>query len=207
MRTDPMVASAPPSQVGLPQNMQRQESRWKAPPARAGAPDVLRPWLSDPASLTARIVARCTHFEVRVLRELRTRPCPDEHALLGLPRGRLAWTREVLLVADGVPVVFAHSVLAPRDLTGAWHMARAIGSRPLGAALFADPGIRRGALAAARLAAPHPLHRRAATALGLRAGALPPLWARRSRFCRQGRPLLVTEVFLPGIQQLRETHP
>lgn len=181
--------------------MQRQESRWKAHPAGAGAPAVLRPWLTDPASLTARIVARCTHFEVRVLRELRARPCPDERALLGLPPGRHAWTREVLLVADGVPVVFAHSVLAPRDLTGAWHMARAIGSRPLGAALFADPGIRRGPLAVACLNAAHPLHRRAA-AVASAQGTLPPLWARRSRFSRQGRPLLVTEVFLPGIARL-----
>lgn len=179
--------------------MSRQDSRWKARPALAGAPASLHPWLADPGSLTARIVARCITFQVRVLGERRTLPCPDERVLLGLPPGRHAWIREVLLLADGEPVVFAHSALAPRDLTGAWHMARAIGSRPLGAALFADPGIRRGALAAARLTAAHPLHRHAAAAVG---AALPTLWGRRSRFCRQGRPLLVTEVFLPGIARL-----
>lgn len=183
--------------------MSRLATRWNAHPARAGAPAALRPWLADPGSLTARIVARCDRFAVHVLGERRALPCRDEHALLDLPPGRHAWTREVLLVADGVPVVFAHSVLAPRDLTGAWHMARAIGSRPLGAALFADPGIRRGPLSAARLVATHPLHRRAAAALA-ESGALPPLWARRSRFDRQGRPLLVTEVFLPAILQLGE---
>jgi chorismate--pyruvate lyase len=124
---------------------------------------------------------------------------PDERTLIGLPAGRQAWTREVLLLADDVPVVFAHSVLAPRDLTGAWHMAQAIGSRPLGAALFADPGIRRGPLSAARINADHPLHRHAGAALQ---ADLPTLWARRSCFSRLGRPLLVTEVFLPGIAQL-----
>lgn len=179
--------------------MSRQDTRWKSRPALAGAPDYLHPWLADPASLTARIIARCAEFRVRVLREGRARPCADERLLIDLPAGRCAWTREVLLLADDEPVVFAHSVLAPRDLTGAWHMARAIGSRPLGAALFADPGICRGPLQCARLAATHPLHRHAVAALG----PLPaPLWARRSRFCRNARPLLVTEVFLPGVARL-----
>jgi chorismate--pyruvate lyase len=179
--------------------MSRQDSRWKARPALAGAPGFLHPWLADSGSLTARIVARCNTFQVRVLGERRALPCPDERTLLGLSPGRHAWIREVLLIADGVPVVFAHSALAPHDLIGAWHMARAIGSRPLGAALFADPGIRRGPLSAARLGVAHPLHRHAVAATGQ---ALPTLWGRRSRFCRQGRPLLVTEVFLPGIARL-----
>jgi chorismate--pyruvate lyase len=179
--------------------MSRQDTRWKPRPALAGAPDFLHPWLADPGSLTARIVARCGNFRVRVLGEHRARPFADERLLIDLPAGRSAWTREVLLVADDEPVVFAHSVLAPRDLTGAWHMAQAVGSRPLGAALFADPGICRGPLQCARLAATHPLHRHATAALG----PLPsPLWARRSRFCRCDRPLLVTEVFLPGIARL-----
>lgn len=179
--------------------MSRRESRWKPRPALAGAPAYLHPWLSDPGSLTARIVARCGRFQVSVLGEQRALPFNDERALIGLPAGRHAWTREVLLLADGVPVVFAHSVLAPRDLNGAWHMAQAIGSRPLGAALFADPGICRGPLTAARLLAHHPLHRHACNALHEQ---LPALWARRSRFCRLDRPLLVTEVFLPGIAHL-----
>lgn len=201
-----MVASTPLSSSRLlPRSptMSRQDSRWKPRPALASAPRCLHAWLSDPGSLTARIVARCESFRVRVLVEGYAPPFNDELTLIGLPAGRLAWTREVLLLADGVPVVFAHSVLAPRDLTGAWHMARAIGSRPLGAALFADPGIERGPLAAARLSPAHPLYRHACSALG----ALLPnpplvLWARRSRFSRVGRPLLVTEVFLPEIASL-----
>jgi len=179
--------------------MQRQAFRWKNTPALAGAPRWLHPWLADPHSLTARIVARCRQFRVHVLGEARRLPGNDEYAIIGLPRGHNAWVREVLLIADEVPVVFAHSILAPRDLTGAWHMARAIGARPLGAALFADPGICRGPLTCARLHSAHPLYQAAS-----RAGAitLPHLWARRSRFTRLDRPLLVTEVFLPGIERL-----
>jgi chorismate--pyruvate lyase len=33
--------------------------------------------------------------------------------------------------------------------------------------------------------------------------AFPALWARRSRFLKHGRPLLVTEVFLPPLLDLR----
>lgn len=179
--------------------MSRQDFRWKPLKKYAGVPAFLHPWLSDPGSLTARIVARCNSFQVRVLGEQCARPFNDERQLIGLPAGRNAWVREVLLVADGIPVVFAHSILAPRDLRGAWHMARAIGSRPLGAALFAEPGIQRGPLTVARLTAAHPLRQHAAAAVGT---PLPTLWGRRSRFCRLGRPLLVTEVFLPGITRL-----
>lgn len=179
--------------------MHREAFRWKTRPALVGAPPALHAWLADPGSLTARIVARCYRFQVRVLREARALPFADERTLVGLRLGRYAWVREVLLVADDVPVVFAHSALAPRDLTAAWHMARAIGTRPLGAALFADPGICRGPLQCARLTAAHPLHRHAAAAVG---APLPTLWGRRSRFCRNDRPLLVTEVFLPGIEKL-----
>jgi chorismate lyase len=193
-----MVASAPVPRRPQ-QTMPRQVFRWKTRPDMTGAPLFLHPWLADPASLTARIVARCDKFQVRVLRETRAPPFLDEHDLIALPLQRHAWMREVLLIADGVPVVFAHSILSPRDLTGAWHMARAIGSRPLGAALFADPGISRGPLHAARLTPAHPLHRHAAAAVGT---SLPTLWGRRSRFCRSGRPLLVTEVFLPGVAGL-----
>jgi chorismate--pyruvate lyase len=183
--------------------MSRQDFHWKTHPALAGAPLALHPWLIDTGSLTARIVARCNEFEVRVLREVRAQPLLDERQLIGLPAKRHAWVREVLLVADGVPVVFAHSILAPRDLRGAWHMAQAIGTQPLGAALFADPGIARGPLFSACLSASHPLHRHAVAAL---AEPLPTLWGRRSRFSRRKRPLLVTEVFLPGIASL-PTHP
>lgn len=174
-------------------------AHWKPSATLAGAPVALHPWLTDPGSLTARIMARCQRFRVRVIREVHARPHLDEHALIDVPLGRHAWVREVLLIADDQPVVFAHSVLRLQDLTGAWHMTRAIGSRPLGAALFADPGIRRGDLHAARIPAAHPLHQQASQASGL---ALPLLWGRRSRFTREDRPLLVTEVFLPGIFKL-----
>ncbi len=175
------------------------DRHWKPRPLHGQVPQRLRPWLTDANSLTARIAARCTELRVRVLRTGLALPVEDERRLVGLPSKRRAWTREVLLVADGWPVVFAHTVLAPRHLRGPWRMAAGMGGRPLGAALFAQPRIVRGPLHCQRIAAAHPLHRRAEQALGRK---LPVLWGRRSRFLHAGNPLLVTEVFLPDIARL-----
>jgi len=179
--------------------MDRNHLRWKTSPVLVGAPLALWPWLSDGSSLTARIRARCGELRVRVLRQGLARPNEDERRIIGLAAGRRAWLREVLLLADGEPVVFAHTVLAPRHLSGPWRMAAGVGGKPLGAALFADPQIARGALNCACLKPDHPLHRGAEAVLGAK---LPTLWARRSRFLRAEQPLLVTEVFLPGILRL-----
>lgn len=176
------------------------DRHWKPRPLHCQAPKRLRPWLTDPGSLTARIAARCGALHVQVLRTGLSQPFEDERRLVKLPRKQQAWTREVLLVADGRPVVFAHTVLAPRQLRGPWRLAAGMGGRPLGAALFAQPRIVRGPLHCERLDAAHPLHRRAEQALGRK---LPVLWGRRSRFLRCGSPLLVTEVFLPEIAALR----
>ena len=112
----------------------------------------------------------------------------------------MAWVREVYLVCRRTPVVFAHSVIDPRALDGAWRRVTRLGNRPLGAALFADPRIRRFPLRQKKLNRSHPLYARACAALRVRP---PHLWARRSLFMLRGMPILVTEVFLPGILKLR----
>jgi chorismate--pyruvate lyase len=161
-----------------------------------GAMGSLREWLLDSGSLTARLKAVCADFEVRVLRQARTRASRDEACLLGLPAGRSLMARDVLLVSGSAPLIFAHSVLRADDVHGAWRAIASMGTRPLGAALFADPRIRRGPLRYRKLRDGHPLYCAAAAVLGQ---TLPPLWARRSVFELQGAPLLVTEAFLPAL--------
>lgn len=159
----------------------------------------LAPWLRDHGSLTQRIQQRCTHFTVRGVRSSLARIAFDEAALLGIAPQQLAWSREVFLYADDQPVVFAHSALAREHLRSAWSALRTLGSKPLGALLFAHPLVERKPLHYQALRDTHPLYRRAAAVLGD-----PPrrLWARRSLFYLHGAPLLVTEVFLPEILRL-----
>ncbi len=119
--------------------------------------------------------------------------------MIDVPEAVDCIVREVTLNEANRPLVFAHSVLARDALRGPWRMVGRMGHRPLGAALFTDPRIRR-----------YPLHFRClrrGDELYHRACALlenPPtgLWARRSLFVSCGVPLLVTEVFLPDILEL-----
>ena len=165
-----------------------------------GAPAVLQPWLRDHGSLTRRIQLRCADFSVHNVKCSLSRIALDESAVLDVAQRRLAWSREVFLCADGSPVVFAHSACAAKHLDGAWHRLRDLGATPLGALLFADPKIVRQPLHYKALHPQHPLYRRATVGL-----IAPParLWARRSLFYLHHAPLLVTEVFLPGILNCR----
>lgn len=122
------------------------------------------------------------------------RPLPDEMVLLGLRRGMSAWIREVWLQDGEQPLVFARSVLPRSSLRGAWRGLGRLGARPLGAALFADAHVVRSPLAYRKL---HPRHAILGNVLLQK-----PLWARRSVFMREGRAILVTEVFLPAVLKL-----
>jgi chorismate lyase len=180
---------------------------WALYPPRAGMPAAMRPWLTDSGSLTERIRVRCGQFSVRVVCQRLAAVHRDEARLLGLRAGERAWLREVLLLADGRPVVFARSLL-PRDtVRGAWNLFHRVGSRPLGTALFADPAITRLALACRRLDGRDARYHRVRKAVAAVDGVpvLPArgaLWARRSVFTLRGRALMVSEVFLPAIFDL-----
>lgn len=161
-------------------------------------PQPLRPWLCDRGSLTRRLQAHCGSFRVVPLATGHARPHVDESPLLGLPPSARAYVREVLLLCDGVPVVFAHSVLPLAGLHGGWNGITRLGSRSLGEALFSDHRIHRQPLAYRKLRRNHPLFR----AIPRLRAADCSLWARRSVFCLNRHPLLVTEVFLPPIASL-----
>lgn len=162
-----------------------------------GAPRGVTPWLSDRDSLTAAVRARCGELQVQVLRQGRGRALPDEAPLVGVAPGARVWVREVALVADGVPWVWARSVARPGDLRSAWRDLAGLGNRSLGAALFADPRVGRGNLLARPLDLRDARGRAALACFG--GGAALTLWARRSLFCRGRGRILVSEVFAPAI--------
>ena len=167
---------------------------WLAHPFRA--PRALRGWLSDRGSLTRRLKARHADFRVSPVARGFAPPFLDEAQALRLSPKAHAYVRDVLLMGGGHIRVFAHSVLPRASLRGGWCGITRLGTKPLGEALFTDPRIRRLGLTIRRLDARHPLYRAAARHTGLTEHYL---WARRSVFCLNGHPLLVTEVFLPAI--------
>ena len=159
---------------------------WLAHPPCSGA---FHSWLVDNGSLTRRLQARCRKFAVKNVHQYWAKPTPDEAKLLALRTGQTALIREVWLHDGETPLVFARSILPRGSLRGAWCGLGKLGYRPLGAALFADAKVSRQPLAFSKLAARHPLRKRAPEAQ----------WARRSVFVRDGRAILVTEAFLPAV--------
>ncbi|MGA8009711.1 MAG: chorismate lyase [Thiomonas sp.] len=163
------------------------------PALPSGRRSGLESWLTDSGSLTRRLRQDSTQFELRLLRQGAARALRDEYVLLGLPRGRKVWRRDVLLIADGVPRVLGHSVCAMSALRGPWRLLRHLGVKPVGDAVFTRPQTRRSAMRVKRLAASHALLHLARTA-GNDRGQSP--WARRSSFVFGGEALWVSEVFL-----------
>ncbi len=172
-----------------------RDNQWHAPPTATP----YRTWLTDRGSLTQRIADRYPQVRVEVVFQGLRHANRDERFLFaGRPRSRVL-VREVYLCCGMLPVVFAHTVMRPEDLQGVWRAVTVLGSRPLGAALFADPRVWRGPLRHKKIGPHHELYRRAVDALPRRGASL---WARRSLFALHKSPILVTEVFLPGILTL-----
>ena len=176
-------------------------ARWPAHVNGVNPPAALRDWLTDRGSLTAKLTARATCFRVQRLHQRCGICLTDEAALIGLVRPRRVIERDVLLLCDGRPLVYAHTVVPLAATASQWPLFSALGERSLGTTLFGDPCVSRGALHYARLRAGHPLLQRARAAAGLDE-ADGALFARRCLYRRKGGLLLVTEVFLPRIAML-----
>ena len=153
-------------------------------------PRVWRPWVLDRGSLTQRLInASQGQFKVRVTRLHWAYPSVDECAVLSLPLRQKALIREVELCIAGVPWVRAHSVIPLATLLGEERQLRYLGSKPLGAFLFASRTMEREALQLARFRDSD--------------GAL--CFARRSVFRLHAKPLLVSEMFLSEILNRHQT--
>jgi chorismate--pyruvate lyase len=96
--------------------------------------------------------------------------------------------REVELLCHGQVWVCARSIMPHNTLTGRLRRFSNIGTKPLGALLFKHPNMVRGSLQVACFKSHHsPLQH----------------WARRSVFYLDGKGILVTEVFMPPMAQLK----
>jgi chorismate lyase len=181
--------------VKIQQNRSHPRQRWLKKPILCGA---YRKWLIDNGSLTARLKARYKDFAVQPVLLKNAKAFTDESALLDLKASQHALIREVLLMGNNQPVVFAHSVLPRASLRGAWHRFGQLGNKPLGAALFGNKKVKRTPLEYKKLSACSPVSMRVAEHMQTKPKAL---WARRSIFSLNCAKILVTEVFLEQLFQ------
>ena len=172
-----------------------QSSRWFKKPTLSAT---YRNWLIDSGSLTARLKARYRDFAVKPVKLGYAKAMTDELKVLRLKTNQRALIREVLLMGNNQPVVFAHSVLPRASLHGAWNGLGRLGNKPLGATLFANPVVKRAPLSFKKLSPHHKLFQRATEHLTIKPTHL---WARRSIFSLNCARILVTEIFLPKLFQ------
>jgi chorismate--pyruvate lyase len=149
-------------------------------------------WLFDSSSLTARIVALCgKDFSVRVISQGWQKLDSEEASAMSLKNVHSALVRQVLLCCKKQPLIYARTVIPATTVHGAQRRYANMGNRPLGAMLFADRTMRRETVQVAKLPATHDANQY--TKLH------EPIWGRRSVFRVSGKPLLVSDYFLPEL--------
>jgi len=173
-------------------------TRWKPNRhyLRAQIPRPICNWLLDTASLTLRLQQLCSgKFRVRVLSQVSGRPTQDEARALGMRPDGKAIIRQVQLLCDGQAWVYARTIIPVTSLRGRLRRLAHLGTRPLGGMLFADPGMRRDIVELACIRKGQALHGQVTRGMRSKPDCV---WGRRAVFRIAGKPLLVTEVFLPA---------
>ncbi|AVP00588.1 TPA: chorismate lyase [Enterobacter ludwigii] len=94
-----------------------------------------------------------------------------------LPQEERYWLREILLCADGEPWLAGRTVVPESTLSGPELALQRLGNTPLGRYLFTSSELTRDFIEIGRDA---------------------ELWGRRSRLRLSGKPLILTELFLPA---------
>jgi len=152
----------------------------------------LQTWLLDKGSLTTKLI-KLSHgeFHVDVLRQFHGRASLNESQALNIDPHQLCLIREVVLCGHTQPWVFARSILPLSSLTGSLYHLRKQGTRPLGAFLFSQPHLKRSPIALSLISRHH-----AYVPENLMGDT--QVWGRRSIFSIDDKPILVSEVFLPG---------
>lgn len=140
-------------------------------------------WLLLEDSMTQRFEQQGKRITVRLLREAFVEPeeVSEELPLLSVePR---YWLREILLCADDEPWLAGRTVVPESTLNGPELALKQLGNTPLGRYLFAAPSLSRDFI---------------------EIGQYDALWGRRSRLRLGGKPLLLTELFLPASPLYKE---
>ena len=151
-------------------------------------------WLLDEMSLTKKLQNQCETFSVDVKQQSHT---DAKNASLSsyFPLPEKVFVREVLLCCDGIESVFAQTEIPYRTLSDTQKNLTEIGSESLGKFLFQESTLRRGEIEIAEFPIGSKLH---ALCDDLKQGCEHTLWARRSLFYIEDKPLLVSEIFLPA---------
>ncbi|ALV93809.1 MULTISPECIES: chorismate lyase [Pantoea] len=134
-------------------------------------------WLLEEDSMTRRFEQHCQKVTVELIRESFIRADEMAQEAKFLPADERFWLREIVLCGDGEPWLIGRTVVPESTLNGPELMLQNLGTRPLGRYLFASSTLSRDFIDP---------------------GQVEDLWGRRSRLRLSGKPLMLTELFLPA---------
>lgn len=156
----------------------------------------LTDWLLSNESLTQKLRSHCVEFEVKVLGEDMLTPFNDKCLTVDQ-----AWVREVLLYLDGIPWVFARTLIPASLLQQQKFNFLNLGTRPLGELLFSSDAFSPGKIEVAHFI---PCHKLTQLMTSLEQTPAQKLWGRRRYFFHHDEQLTVSETFLPAARRLIE---
>ena len=176
------------------------------------APRIWQDWLSDTGSLTQKIeISIGQKLEVKILSDCRQNLIYDESRFFNFKIHRCR-VREVLLCKNSTPLVMARSIIPISSSSGTNQDVLRLGKKPLGAVLFARN--KNGKRNAFEFRRQYLYPKNKAVREMARLGQSTPLWqtcykkyndlplspwGRRTLYKLKGRPILVSEVFLPAL--------
>ena len=172
-------------------------SRWQKP-QKWRTPATLWPWLTNTGSLTRRLQHYNKNgFSVDLLANSWIRALPDECRRLNIDFNALCYQREVRLLNGDSANVYARTIVPMATYQSMKHRFNHLGNQSLGEWLFTDPTVERGAIEVTALSRGQWLYEMAVLSEPVRPERL---WARRSVFYIETRPLLVNEIFLSKME-------
>lgn len=152
-------------------------------------------WLDERGSLTKRLRSIYgSELSVQILFHAWKPAFIDECRLLNIPTHRYQLIREVLLHADGKPLILARTVLPEATIRIAHRNLSHLGTRPLGEVIFAYPDLERR-LREFTYTTNNPWSKSALLHYSLDEA----IWGRRTVYAIHHQPLLVSEYFLPDL--------
>jgi len=158
----------------------------------------------DEGSLTQRLKTFCPEqFSVVVLAEEWGKPDHSEAKLLGIPMAQKVLLRQVHLKCGDQLCVYARSVIPLSTLQGKHQRLQYLGNKPLGEYLFANPTLKRSKIEWSKLTKSSSLYNIAMTD---QPETGEPVWGRRSLFQIDAKSLLVSEFFLPVLNDKTSQH-
>ena len=150
-------------------------------------------WLYDMKSLTQKLENNCRKFHVKIRLQVTVNPLNNSNYYFSNEAKLLI--REVFLYCDDIAVVFAQTEIPFSTLTDAQTSLAEIGEQSLGKYMFQDASLKRGGIEVAKFTKGGAAHQLSAQ---IKQHCEFPLWARRSLFHLNNKPLLVNELFLPA---------